>query len=175
MRLSCVAIGAMLLGVVQVALAEPAVTIRAVELRAQPMSDAKVVLSLPAQSAVDVVSRQGAWVQLKSARTSGWAKLFDIRATETGAPVAAKKGGNGIADTLGLAMGTRGSSVTTGVRGLDADMLARATPNAQEFATLTKYARSKAQADAFAKSGRLASRDVAELAAPAKTAAGDAK
>jgi hypothetical protein len=175
MKLGTVAIGAIAFVAAHVALAEPAVTVRAIELRAQPASDAKSVLSLPAESAVDVVNRQGAWVQLKSARVTGWAKLFDIRAGATGAPAAAKKGGNGVAETLGLAMGTRGSSVTTGVRGLDADMLARATPNAQGYATLASYARSKDQANAFAKAGRLASREVAELGTPAKTASGAAK
>ncbi|MEP7061030.1 MAG: SH3 domain-containing protein [Betaproteobacteria bacterium] len=175
MKLSSVAIGVFAFAACHGALAEPAVTVRAVELRAQPASDAKSIKSLPAESAVDVVGRQGAWVQLRSARITGWAKLFDIRVGESGAPVAAKKGGNGVADTLGLAMGTRGSSVTTGVRGLDADMLARASPNAQAYATLASYARNKEQANAFAKAGRLASREVAELGTSAKTASGAAK
>lgn len=175
MKRCCAVIGALLLLAVQGALAEPAVTIRDVELKAQPASDAKTVKSLPAQSAVDVVTRQGAWVRLKSGRATGWTKMFDIRAAAAGAPAAARKGSGGVADTLGLAMGTRGSSVTTGVRGLDADMLARATPDAQQFTTLTGYARSKEQAGVFARSGRLHSREVAELGVPAKTAAGDAK
>jgi hypothetical protein len=175
MKLSSVAIGVFAFAACHGALAEPAVTVRAIELRAQPAADAKSVTSLPAQSAVDVVGRRGAWVQLKSARITGWAKLFDIRVAESGAPAVAKKGGNGVADTLGLAMGTRGSSVTTGVRGLDADMLARANPDAQAYTTLAGYARSKQQANAFAKAGRLASREVAELGAPAKNASGAAK
>jgi hypothetical protein len=143
-------------------LAEPAVTVRAVELKSTPHADAKTVAPLAADTKVDVVARQGAWVQLKSGRTTGWAKLFDIRAEmATGAP--SKKGGTGVADTLSLAMGTRGSSVTTGVRGLDADMLEKATPDAAEYAKLVTYARSKEQASAFAKAGRLATRDVAEI------------
>jgi hypothetical protein len=61
------------------------------------------------------------------------------------------------------------------VRGLDADMLARATPNPQEYAKLASFARSKEQASAFAKSGHLVSREVAELNAAGKTVSGDAQ
>lgn len=156
-------VAAVLLVAASTTLAEPAVTVRAVELKSTPHADAKTVAPLAADTKVDVVTRQGAWVQLKSGRTTGWAKLFDIRAeTVAGAP--AKKG-TGAADTLSLAMGTRGSSVTTGVRGLDADMLEKATPDAAEYAKLVTYARSKEQASAFAKAGRLATRDVAEIGA----------
>ncbi|MEO8848847.1 MAG: hypothetical protein ABI440_09505 [Casimicrobiaceae bacterium] len=169
MKVATTACIALLLLVAPLALASPAVTVRAIELKAKPASDAKVVISLPAEAPVDVVTRQGAWVELKSGRTTGWAKLFDIRDAQAAAAGTARKG-DGVADTLNLAMGTRGASVTTGVRGLDADMLERATPNAQEFSKMTSYARSKAEADAFARSGRLRSREVSELGATAKTA-----
>lgn len=174
MNLFSLTIAAALLLAAHVALAESAVTVRAVELKLHPASDARTVVSLPAETAVDVVTRQGAWVQLKSGRTSGWTKLFDIRAAAATAP-AGKRGSSGIADTLGLAMGTRGSSVTTGVRGLDAEMLAQAAPNAQEFAKMTRYARSKEQAAAFARAGKLQSREVADLGGTAKSVSGGAK
>ncbi|HXU50922.1 MAG TPA: SH3 domain-containing protein [Casimicrobiaceae bacterium] len=163
-------VAAVLLAAATATSAEPAVTVRAVELKATPHADAKSVAPIAADTKVDVIARQGAWVQLKSGRTTGWAKLFDIRA-EMAAGAPTKKGGSGVADTLGLAMGTRGSSVTTGVRGLDADMLEKASPNAAEYATLVTYARSKEQASAFAKTGKLATREVAEIGG-AKTAQG---
>jgi hypothetical protein len=164
------AVAALTLAVAASAFAEPATTVRAVELKATPHADAKTVASLASDAAVDVLTRQGAWVEVKSGRSTGWLKLFDIRAVAAGnAP--AKKGGNGAADALGLAMGTRGSSVTTGVRGLDAEMLEHATPNAAEFTRLAGYARTKEQAQAFAKAGHLASRNVAEIG-PQKAAGG---
>lgn len=173
MKRLCAAAFAAIFACVPVALADPATTIRAVDLKATPHADARSVGAVAADSAVDVLSRQGAWVHVKAGRLTGWTKLFDIRAAASGAP--AKKGGDGIADTLGLAMGTRGSSVTTGVRGLDADMLEKATPNPAEYAKLAGYARSKEQATTFARAGRLATRDVAEIGATAKTAAGGAQ
>ncbi len=170
MKTATVAVSLALFVAAHVVRAEPAVTVRAIDLKARPASDAKVVSALPAESAVDVINRQGAWVELKSGRMTGWAKLFDIRNAQAGAPAMGK--GSGVADTLSLAMGTRGSSVTTGVRGLDADMLEHATPNAAEFTKMTSYARTKAEADAFAKAGRLSTREVADIGTAAKTAGG---
>ncbi len=143
--------------------AEPAVTVKQVELKATPASDAKSVATLAAQSSVDLVQRQGAWVQLKSGKNTGWAKLFDIRlgaAGAAGSGNSAGGGANSLAQTLNLASGNRGASVTTGVRGLDADMLSRAVPNAQEFATLVGYTATKEQSQSFAKAGKLEPRTV---------------
>jgi len=142
--------------------AEPAVTVKQIELKATPASDAKTIVTLPAQSGVDLVQRQGAWVQLKSGQSTGWAKLFDIRLGTGSAPTAASNpgGANSLAQTLNLASGNRGASVTTGVRGLDADMLSRAVPNAQEFATLVGYSATKEQSQSFARAGKLEARTV---------------
>jgi hypothetical protein len=139
--------------------AEPATTIRAVDLKARAASDAKTIATLPVNASVDLVRREGAWVQLRSGKDLGWAKLFDIRLSgaNTG-PV--KGGGNSVGEVLGLASGQRGASVTTGVRGLDEDMLRRAQPNAAEFDKLVSYASTKEQVDAFLKAGNLQTRSV---------------
>ena len=139
--------------------AEPATTIRAVELKAKAASDAKTIASLPVNTSVDLVRREGAWVQLRSGKDLGWAKLFDIRlaGANTGP---AKAGGNSVGEVLGLASGQRGASVTTGVRGLDEDMLRRAQPNPAEFDKLVSYAPTKEQVDAFLKAGNLQTRSV---------------
>ena len=139
--------------------ADPATTVRAVDLKAQPASDAKTLASLPVGQAVDIVARQGAWVQLKSGASQGWAKMFDVRL----APIAGAAKPSGSSEALNLAMGNRGSSVTTGVRGLDADMLEKASPNPKEFDKLLTFMRNKEQASAFGRAGKLLSRDVAVL------------
>ena len=139
--------------------AEPAVTVKAVDLKAKAASDAKTIASLPVNTTVDLVKREGAWVQLRSGKDLGWAKLFDIRlASANTGP--AKSGGNQLGQVLGLASGQRGASVTTGVRGLDEDMLRRAVPDAAEFNKLVSYASNKEQAQAFAKAGNLQTRTV---------------
>jgi hypothetical protein len=139
--------------------AEPAVTIKAVDLKAQAASDAKTVASLPTNTQVDLVQRVGAWVQLRSGTDLGWAKLFDVRLA--GAVTGPNKGGgNSLGEMLGLASGQRGTSVTTGVRGLDEDTLAKASPNPQEFAKLVSFQSSKEKAQAFAAAGKLSPREV---------------
>jgi hypothetical protein len=141
------------------AYAEPAITIKAVDLKAQAASDAKTVASLPANTSVDLVERQGAWVQLRSGNDVGWGKLFDVRLA--GANTGSTKGGaKSLGDVLGLASGQRGASVTTGVRGLDGETLARAQPNPQEFAKLVTFQVTKEQAQTFAAAGNLAPREV---------------
>jgi hypothetical protein len=144
------------------AYADPAVTIKAVDLKAQAASDAKTVATLPINTQVELVKREGAWVQLGSGSDLGWAKLFDVRLA--GANTAPTKGdGNQLGQVLGLASGQRGASVTTGVRGLDEQTLARAMPNPQEFAKLVGFQATKEQAQAFAAAGKLTPKEVALL------------
>ena len=141
------------------AYAEPAVTIKVVDLKAQAASDAKTVASLPANTTVDLVKREGAWVQLASGADLGWTKLFDVRLAGA-ATGPTKGGGNSLGQVLGLASGNRGASVTTGVRGLDGETLARATPNPQEFAKLVSLQATKERAQVFAVAGKLSPREV---------------
>jgi hypothetical protein len=141
-------------------IAEPAVTIRSVELKAKAASDAKSVASLPANTSVDLVKREGAWVQLKSGKDTGWAKLFDIRLAGAQTAPTKSSGGNALGDTVGLLSGARGASVTTGVRGLDEDQLVKAQPNPQEFVKLVSFQVTKEQAQQFAATGKLTAREV---------------
>ena len=154
--------------------AEPAVGVRNFELKQSPAGDAKTVATVPANAPVDLIKRNGAWVQLKAGSDTGWTKLFDIKmGTGAVAPAAKSSGFSGIAETLNLAAGKRDSSVTTGVRGLDAEMLKKAQPNEQEVTTLVGFASTPDQAQAFAEVGKLTPRTVELLKAeqPPKGAA----
>jgi hypothetical protein len=144
-------------------IAEPAITIRAVELKAKAASDAKTIASLPTNTTVDLIKREGAWVELKSGKDRGWAKLFDIRLASAQTAPSKSSSNTAFSDTVGLLSGARGASVTTGVRGLDEDMLKRAVPNEQQYNLLVSYASTKQQAQAFGKAGHLESRTVEEL------------
>jgi len=146
--------------------AEPATSVRNFELKQSPAGDAKAVATVAAGTVVDLVKREGAWVQLKAGSDTGWTKLFDIKmGTGPVAPAATSSGMSGIAQTLNLATGKRDSSVATGVRGLDAEMLKQAQPNAQEVTRLVGYAATPEQAQAFAKAGKLTPRTVELLQA----------
>jgi hypothetical protein len=140
------------------AYAEPAITIKPVALKETAASDSKTVASLPANTTVNLMKREGAWVQLGSGSDVGWAKLFDIRLAS--AQTAPAKGGGGLGEVLGLASGQRSASVTTGVRGLDEDQLVKAQPNPPEFQKLVAFQVTKEQAQQFAAAGKLTPREV---------------
>jgi hypothetical protein len=169
---SALALSGALLGLCPAVFAEPAVTVRAIDLRQAPASDARAVASLPANTTVDIARREGAWVQLTAGTSTGWAKLFDVRlATSRDAP--AKSGsGASISQTLQLASGARGTTVTTGVRGLDEEMLRNSTPNMAALTALDGHASTRPEAESFARAGQLQPRNVDPLKAADASAFG---
>jgi len=64
--------------------------------------------------------------------------------------------------------GSSGSTTTTGVRGLSEEKLRNPQPNPQALQQLGDLAVSKAEAQQFAKSGRLSAAQMDYLPAPAK-------
>ena len=134
-------------------LAEPATVIRATELKKQPATDAAKVATLSENTAVDAGERQGGWTRVKAEEGAGWVKMLSLR---YGAPGAAKQGDTGISQLFNVARtGSSGTQVTTGVRGLDADMIKAAQPNPGELKKLEGFSASPASAAGFAKSGKL--------------------
>jgi SH3 domain-containing protein len=141
------------------ALAEPATVIRATELRSAPATDAAVVAPLAESAQVEALERKGGWTRVKAGGAEGWVRMLALRHAGGGA---AKPGDSGIVQLLNVARtGTSGTQVTTGVRGLDAEQLANARPNAAELQKLQGYAASKDAAAGFAASGKLQSQSVA--------------
>jgi hypothetical protein len=137
--------------------AEPAVTIRATELKKTPATDAETLSQLPENTAVDAAERQGGWVRVKAPGGQGWVKMLSLRYGDA----AAKKGDTGMAQAINVARtGSSGTQVTTGVRGLDEKELANAQPNAHELAKLDKFAADTNGAARFAANGKLAAKTV---------------
>jgi hypothetical protein len=134
--------------------AEPASVIRATDLKKDPATDAGTIATLPENTAVDAGERQGAWTRVKAPAGEGWVKMLSLR---YGAPATAKQGDTGISQLFNVARtGSSGTQVTTGVRGLDADMIKAAQPNAAELSKLDGYSASKDASARFAKSAKLA-------------------
>jgi hypothetical protein len=136
------------------AVAEPATLIRATELKKEPASDAAKLADLAADAPVDARERSGGWIHVRTqAGAEGWVKLLALR---YGGPGAAKQGESGLQQTLNVARtGSSGTQVTTGVRGLDAEQIAAARPNAAELKKLQSYAETRDASSAFAEGGRL--------------------
>ena len=140
--------------------AEPATVIKATELKQEPATDATTVAQLPESTAVDALERKGGWTRVKAPAGEGWVKMLSLR---YGAG-SAKAGDSGVSQLFNVARtGTSGTQVTTGVRGLDAEMLAKAKPNPAELEKLSGYAATPDAAAGFAAKGRLQARQVEEV------------
>lgn len=135
-------------------LAQPATAIRATELRAAPATDAALVAPLAESAGVQVLERKGGWTRVKAANgAEGWVRMLALRYAAGGE---AKRGDSGLVQLLNVARsGTSGTQVTTGVRGLDAEQLANARPDAAELQKMQGYAAGKDAAADFAANGRL--------------------
>ncbi len=140
--------------------AEPATVIRATELKKSPATDAPTVAELAATTLVEALERRGGWTRIKAQAGEGWVKMLALR---YGAAGAGKRGDSGFAQLFNVARtGSSGTQVTTGVRGLEAEQIANARPNAAELKKMQKFAASPEAAAKFAAQGRLAAVAVEE-------------
>jgi hypothetical protein len=138
--------------------AEPASIVRATELKKDPATDAATVATLAENTSVDAGERQGAWTRVKAPAGEGWVKMLALR---YGASGAGKQGDTGISQLFNVARtGSSGTQVTTGVRGLDADMIKAAKPDAAELKKLDGYAATRDASASFAKSANLQAQSV---------------
>lgn len=141
--------------------AEPATITRLTELKKGPASDAATVAELPENAAVDALERRGGWTRVKSASGEGWVRMLSLR---FGGPGEAKRGDTGVSKLFNVARtGSSGTTVTTGVRGLDPEMLAKAQPNPAELAKMEQYAVTPDAAAGFAAKGKLQAHQVEEV------------
>lgn len=130
---------------------EAAQVLRETALRREPFSDAEAVGTLAANTPVQLLLRQGAWVQVKApaeaGEVQGWLRLLSLR---TAAPAAAS-GATGLQQALNVARtGASGNTVATGVRGLSKEEITQATPNLAELEKMSRFAADEPQARAFA-------------------------
>jgi len=126
---------------------QAAYAVRTTEIKQQPFSDAATVATLKEKASVNILSRQGGWVNINSESGNGWVKMLSLRNDE----IAAKKGDSGLQNLLNAGRsGSIGVTVATGVRGLSEEDLKNAQPNPKEFEKLQNYAVDKAKAEEFA-------------------------
>lgn len=157
---------------------DPGILRRAAELRESPAPNAASLAALPAQASVTrLAGRQGAWIQVRTvAGVTGWVHLFDVGSpgSPTTAPAqgGAPSGSNALRGltsllTGGASGGTTVPTTTVGIRGLSAEDIAQAQPNAEAVAQMEALRQSEAQARAFASGATLVSQTVTPLPSPA--------
>ena len=141
--------------------AEPATTIRQVEMKKAPAADAETIGQVAENTKVDALERKGGWTRVKTASGEGWVRMLALR---FGGPGAAKQGDSGVSRLFNVARtGSSGTAVTTGVRGLDPEMLANAQPNPAELAKMEQYTVTPQAAAGFAAKGKLKAHPVEEV------------
>jgi hypothetical protein len=149
----------LLLWAAAVQAAETGTVLKACELKQKPFSDAAKVADLGEKSPVEILARQGAWMQIKTNDgATGWVKLLSVR-TGSGET---KSGGGTVLSGLFKTGSSAGS--TTGVKGINEEDLINPHPNPTEFAKLDGFTVSQDDAAKFAKAAKLvANADIAYL------------
>ncbi|MES2502010.1 MAG: SH3 domain-containing protein [Pseudomonadota bacterium] len=133
--------------------------LKADTLRAEPFADAKSVGTLAKNDAVDIVNKKGAWLQVKSKKSTGWVRLLSVK---RGAATQTNQAG-GIAAVASGRAGTGKVVSTTGIRGLSAEELKAAQFNEAEMKKLESYETTSSDGKQFASAGGLNATSIAYL------------
>jgi len=136
-------------------------------LRAEPFADAKSSGSFTRGENLDILKKQGAWLQVKAKKGTGWVRLLSVKRGTTSSS-------SQTAGVLAAASGRAGTGQvvsTTGVRGLSEEDLKAAKFNEAEVKTMESYTLSADQGRQFANAGDLKTIAFSNL----KAGKGDAK
>lgn len=134
------------------------------EVKATPFNDAKTVGTLGKGAKVDILGRNGGWMQVSAGRTKGWTRMLNIR---RGAATANLDLAGAVQVASGRAA-TGNIASTTGIRGLSNEDLQKAPFNEPQLKQLEDYTVSADQARQFANKTRRAARNVDKLPDPGK-------
>lgn len=148
------------------ALAAPGVALKDESILSKPAAASAAVGKMTKGMSVDIVAKQGGWLQVKAGGKQGWVRLLSVRA---GAGGTASNGLAGVAGVAGAATQKSDPSrvvAVAGVRGLNEEDLKGAKFNAEELAKLEGYAVSASQAKAFADKSNLKAAKIKALPKP---------
>lgn len=130
--------------------ADLGVALKADKLLAEPFNDAKTVGNLLRGDNVEIITKKGAWLQIKAKKSTGWVRLLSVKRTNSTA-----SNSKGILDIASGRSGTGQVVATTGVRGLSAEELKSAKFSEEEMKAMESYTESGVQAKKFAEAGQL--------------------
>ncbi|MFM9834851.1 MAG: SH3 domain-containing protein [Methylophilaceae bacterium] len=136
---------------------EAGTALKADSVRAEPFADAKTTGSINKGDSVDILSKKGAWLQIKSKKSAGWVRLLSVKR-------GGSSSGNALGGAIDVASGRAGTGKvvsTTGIRGLSAEELKGAKFNEEEMKKMESYAVSASEGDKFANAGGLSKSSMA--------------
>ena len=128
---------------------DSATAIKMDSLRAEPFADAKTVGSLNKNESIEILSKKGAWLQVKSKKSTGWVRLLSVKRG------GASSSGSSIADVTSGRTGTGKVVATTGIRGLSAEELKAAIFNEVEMKKMESHTLTPSDGQSFASAGGL--------------------
>lgn len=131
--------------------AELGTALKADTLRVEPFSDAKTVGNIAKNETVEIISKKGAWLQIKTQKNTGWVRIFSVKRGTASNTNQAK----GVYDVASGRASTGKVISTTGIRGLSAEELKAAKFNEEEMKKLENFAVSAEDSQKFAKAGGL--------------------
>ena len=147
--------------------AEPAYTVRPTELKAKPFTDAATLAKLAQSAPVDVMERQASWMQIRAAGTTGWVKMLSVRFDQINSASRAGTTNSNLGVLFNIAQtGSGGSVATTGVKGINEEALRNPRPNPAALQQMHTLNTSAAEAESFARTGKLARTSMNYVAAP---------
>jgi len=143
------------------AAAETGYVIRVTDLKARPYLDAETTVKLPEKTRVEILVRQGPWMQVQAQGKTGYVRMLQVRMnlTESAHARAAASPAPRTVAAVNRPAGSR-PTVTTGVRGFDEQGLKDAQPDPAAFERMASFAASRDQAQQFAQKTPLAARSV---------------
>jgi hypothetical protein len=139
--------------------AESGYLLKVTDLKSKPFLDAETVIKLPERTAVEIVARQGPWMQVKTQGKQGYVRMLQVRLSVSGMVMARAPSTTAVLPTANRPAGTA-PIVTTGVRGFDEQGLKDAQPAPAAFVRMMSYAVAADQAQQFAQRGELGARVV---------------
>ena len=128
---------------------ETGIALKMDSLRAEPFADAKTIGSLNKNDSVEILSKKGAWLQIKSKKSTGWVRLLSVKRG------GASTRGSSISDVASGRTGTGKVVSTTGIRGLSAEELKAAKFNEDEMKKMESHTLSANDGQSFANAGGL--------------------
>jgi hypothetical protein len=126
-------------------------------LRAEPFADAKTVGNINKNDTLEIITKKGAWLQVKSKTKTGWVRILSVKRGGT------SSSGSSIADIASGRTGTGKVVSTTGIRGLSAEELKSAKFNEDEMKKMESYTLTAVDGQKFATSGGLTNRKMGYL------------
>jgi hypothetical protein len=141
---------------------ESGTALKADELKAEPFRDAKTIAKLATGDKVDILKKDGGWLQVKAGKQQGWVRMLSIR---QGAAGKSSSTASGLAALASGRAGTGKVVATTGIRGLNEEELKAAHFDEAQLKRLDSYTATADAASSFAKQGKLKARRVDYLPA----------